>query len=246
MMMAARAEREKQAARKARREGRGDGDDHAGPAQPPAAGAGPRPASPNPGPAAAGGPGGAQRPQREPYTAQGEWDPSTARYGLTSPFMSEWKIPLTNIAADIPCYEPPYGRIAVIDLNTGKQLWSRAIGTMDEIGPFGIKTGLPFQVGTPIYGGTITTRGGVIFQVGTMDSTMRALNIRNGETLWEAELPGTSNGTPITYLSRKSGRQMVVVPVPNPGFIYPRDSGAEPEGDQGGYVIAYALPQSAP
>jgi glucose dehydrogenase len=74
-----------------------------------------------------------------------------------------------------------------------------------------------------------------------MDSTMRAVDVRTGKILWSAELPGTANGTPITYLSQKSGRQMVVVPVPNPGFIYPRDGAAEPTDSQGGYVIAYAL-----
>jgi membrane-bound PQQ-dependent dehydrogenase (glucose/quinate/shikimate family) len=247
MMRAMMAQRQEEEARKARRAGQ-DADDHAGPAAPGPAAPGPSGQAPRPGasgPAAGGqGASGGPRPQspgRKPYTAQGEWSPETARYGLTEPFISEWEIPFTGIKADIPCYEPPYGRLAVIDLNTGKQLWSRAIGTMDEIGPFGIKTGLPFQVGTPIYGGVMTTRGGVIFQVGSMDSTMRAVDVRTGKILWSAELPGTANGTPITYLSQKSGRQMVVVPVPNPGFIYPRDGAAEPTDSQGGYVIAYAL-----
>ncbi|MDZ4760436.1 MAG: PQQ-binding-like beta-propeller repeat protein [Alphaproteobacteria bacterium] len=183
-------------------------------------------------------------PQTKPYTAQGEWDPATARYGNTSPFMSTWTIPLTKIETGLPCFEPPYGKIAVIDLNTNKLLWSRNIGTIEEMGPFGIGTGLPINVGTPIYGGTMTTRGGLIFQVGTMDSTMRALDLRTGKTKWSVKTPGTANSTPITYVSNKDGRQYVVILVPNPGFVYPRAGAARPSDDQGGYVIGYALPEA--
>jgi quinoprotein glucose dehydrogenase len=200
------------------------GDDHAAPTPPPAA----APA----------------RPQRREYTAQGAWDPKTPRYGNTSPFMSTWKIPFTEIETGVPCFEPPYGKLAVIDLNTGKLAWSRAIGTAEQMGPFGVGLGLPLQVGTPIYGGTMTTRSGLIFQVGTMDSTMRAVDIRNGKIVWQTKLPGTANSTPITYIA-PNGKQYVVVSVPNPGFVYPRAADAEPTDDQGGWVIAYALPDGA-
>jgi membrane-bound PQQ-dependent dehydrogenase (glucose/quinate/shikimate family) len=190
-------------------------------------------------------PGASGRPERPAYTAQGEWDPKTPRYGMTSPFMSTWAIPFTKIETQIPCFEPPYGMLAVIDLNTNKELWRRPIGTIEEMGPFGIKTGLPLHVGTPIYGGTMTTRGGLIFQVGTMDSTIRAIDIRTGKILWKQKMPGTANATPITYISEKDGRQYVVINVPNPGFVYPRDGDSRPSDDQGGYVIAYALPEGS-
>lgn len=201
-------------------------DDHAGPAAPP----------PQQRP---------QQPQREPYTAQGEWAPNTPRLGLTSPFMSTWSIPFTKITTNLPCFEPPYGRLAVIDLNANKLLWSRPIGTMEEMGPFGLATGLPFNVGTPIYGGTMTTRSGLIFQVGTMDSRIRAVDIRNGKVVWTAKMPGTANSTPVTYISEKNGKQYLVVLVPNPGFRYPRMNDLEPIDDKGGFVIAYALPDGA-
>jgi quinoprotein glucose dehydrogenase len=218
-----------------------------------------RPPAPTPKPAPAGAtdehagapppaaPPQAARPQRKPYTDQGEWDPKTQRYGLTSPFMSTWALPIPFVQVDkkpvetgLPCFEPPYGRIAVIDLNTNKLLWSRSIGTIETMGPFGLGTGLPFNVGTPIYGGTMTTRSGLIFQVGTMDSRLRALDERTGKTKWSTKMPGTANSTPVTYISEKDGKQYIVVLVPNPGFVYPRGS-AEPTDDKGGYVIAYAL-----
>lgn len=204
-------------------------DEHAGPAEPAAAPQQQRP----------------QQPQRPPYTAQGEWAPGAPRLGLTSPFMSTWKIPFTEITTNLPCFEPPYGRLAVIDLNANKLLWSRPIGTMEEMGPFNIATGLPFNVGTPIYGGTMTTRAGLIFQVGTMDSRIRAVDIRTGKVKWTTKLPGTANSTPITYQAEKNGKQYLVVLVPNPGFRYPRMDDLELIDDQGGFVIAYALPDAA-
>ncbi len=188
---------------------------------------------------------GRQTPVATRDTGQGDWDPDAPRLGLTSPFMSDWRLPVLGLETSLPCFEPPYGRLAVIDLNTSKLLWSRPIGTMQEVGPFNWQWGLPFHVGTPIYGGTMTTRGGLIFQVGTMDSRIRAIDIRDGDIEWEAKLPGTANGTPITYLSAETGKQYVVISVPNPGFRYPRDGSARPSDDLGGYVIAYALPDEA-
>ncbi|MGD2131707.1 MAG: PQQ-binding-like beta-propeller repeat protein [Maricaulaceae bacterium] len=168
------------------------------------------------------------------YLAQGEWDPDTARYGLTARFMSDWRLPLLGIPSGLPCFEPPYGRLAVIDLNTNTLLWSRPIGNMRELGPFGIKPGLPFEVGTPVLGGTTTTRGGLIFQLGTIDSTFRAVDVETGRIKWSEHLPNTASSTPVTYAV--DGRQYVVVAVP-------QDPSVDPGDGQGGWVIAYALPE---
>ena len=81
--------------------------------------------------------------------------------GDTAPFMSTWRLPLPFIRdengqprlTDLPCFEPPFGQIGVIDLNTNKLLWKRGLGSMKESGPFGIQTGLPFMVGTPLQAG---------------------------------------------------------------------------------------------
>ena len=170
---------------------------------------------------------------------QGEWDPDAPRYAVTAPFVSTWKLPFTTLETGLPCTEPPYGKLAVIDLNTSKLLWSRPIGNMRYLGPFGIKSGLPITVGTTVYGGTIATRGGLIFQVGTMDATIRAIELRTGKTKWSALLPGTTSSTPITYLG-PDGRQYVAVVISNPGYVYPRVN-VPPTDDKGGWVIAYAL-----
>ena len=171
-------------------------------------------------------------------------------YGVPILFMSRFVYPIFG-NTQIPCFEPPWSQIAVIDLNTNELLWSRPVGSMKESGPFGWRTGLPFQVGAPIRAGTMTTRGGLTFLSSTMDSTVRAFNVRTGKVEWSADLPGNGQSTPMSYVSKTNGKQHVIVTVPNPGWRYPRDpvSGTYTDSKsvldgQGGYVIAYALEES--
>lgn len=163
-------------------------------------------------------------------------------YGIPMPFMS-------RLGTSVPCFEPPWSRIAVMDLNTKELLWSRPLGSMKESGPFGWRTGLPFNVGVAIQGSTITTRGGLTFVSSAMDSTVRAFDVRTGEIKWSAPLPGNGQATPMTYQSKESGKQYLIVTVPSPGWRYPRDpktgtyvDSQKENDDKGGYVIAYALP----
>ena len=192
-----------------------------------------------------GGPGGGRRggppdprfaPERVKYMA------------LPTPFISEWRLPLPflNVGTNLPCSEPPYGQIGVIDLNTNTLLWKRPFGSMKESGPFGIKSGLPFIVGTPLQAGSMTTRGGLIFHGGAMDSTLRAFDLRTGKVKWETQLPGNAHATPMSYMG-KDGKQYVVITVPNPSWRFPRTAAVQaqkPNDDLGGYVIAYALPDA--
>ncbi len=166
-------------------------------------------------------------------------------YGIPFPFMS-------RLGTQVPCFEPPWARIAVMDLNTRELLWSRPVGSMKESGPFGWRTGLPIEVGVAVRAGTLTTRGGLTFISSTMDSTVRAYDLRTGEIKWSQDLPGNSQSTPMSYRSEKTGKQYVIVTVPNPSWRYPRDPATGTYTDsqsvmdgQGGYVIAYALGEPA-
>jgi len=170
--------------------------------------------------------------------------------GDTRPFMSAWRLPLPffNAATELPCFEPPFAQIGAMDLNTGKLLWKRPVGSMKDVGPFGLPTGMPFLVGTPVQAGLMATRGGLTFHGAAMDSTFRAFDTRTGEVRWETQLPGSAQATPMSYLG-KNGKQYVVITVPNPGW--PNAStyagaGAmrKPIDDKGGWVIAYALPDA--
>ena len=155
---------------------------------------------------------------------------------------------MSRLGTHVPCFEPPWSRIAVMDLNTKELLWSRPLGSMKDAGPFGWRMGLPFNVGVAIRAGTLTTRGGLTFVSSTMDSTVRAFDLRSGEILWSQQLPGNGQSTPMTFLSKKTGRQQLIVTVPNPSWRYPRDPVTREYLDsqsvidgKGGYVIAYAL-----
>ena len=126
----------------------------------------------------------APMPEERPADPNDPYDHVRIKYyGLILPFMS-------RLGTQVPCFEPPWSEIAVIDLNTNKLLWKRPLGTMKEAGPFGIRSGLEIDIGTAVRAGTLTTRGGLTFVSSTMDSTVRAFDVRTGEEKWSASLPG--------------------------------------------------------
>lgn len=132
-----------------------------------------------------------------------------------------------------PCQEPPFGRLSVIDLTTGKLVWSQPFGTATRAGPLGIESRLPFRLGAPNLGGSIATAGGLVFIGASQDRTFRAIDIGDGRELWRAQLPAIGAATPMSYVSPKSGRQFVVIAAGgHPGLPGPKD----------GTVMAYALP----
>ncbi|MEH6556256.1 MAG: membrane-bound PQQ-dependent dehydrogenase, glucose/quinate/shikimate family [Oceanicoccus sp.] len=147
-----------------------------------------------------------------------------------------------------PCLRPPFGEMAVVDLATQKVLWRRPLGTSAEQGPLGIKSHLPLPMGMFYQAGSIVTGGGLIFTGGVLDSTFRAINVFNGEEVWTDALPASAQATPMSYVSPKTGRQYVLVVVPD-GVGTPlsgenakrKDTGVAET--QGGYVIAYRLPE---
>lgn len=111
----------------------------------------------------------------------------------------------------VPCQQPPHGLINAIDLTTGKMVWNRPLGTARDTGPMRMPSHLPLTIGTMTFGGTMSTDGGLVFAGGSMDHAFRAFDSETGEMLFEADLPGSAATRPMTYRSKKSGRQFVVV-----------------------------------
>lgn len=144
-------------------------------------------------------------------------------YAVTSkPFLS----PL-----GIPCNEPPFGRIASIDIPSGKIVWARTLGTTRDAGPLGIPSLLPLPTGMPNTGGPIATAGGLTFIGATQDRAIRAFESGSGRLLWTARLPAGGQATPMTYVSK--GRQYVVISA----------GGNQLLGSKvGDAVVAFALP----
>jgi quinate dehydrogenase (quinone) len=159
-------------------------------------------------------------------------------YAMTTrPFMS----PLF-----VPCQKPPYGTLGVVDLKTRTVVWNEPVGTTNESGPFGVGIKLSLPMGVPQTAGTIVTKGGLIFIGGTMDRYFRAFDLHTGEELWHDYLPATAQATPMSYLAPQSHRQVVVLTVPDSSrrFGIPQRPGSseEKEDEEGGHIVAYALP----
>ncbi len=133
----------------------------------------------------------------------------------------------------VPCQRPPWGMIAAVDLATRALLWSRPLGTGRDSGPFGIASHLPLPMGVPNMGGALTTGGGLTFIGASHDRYLRAIDTRTGRELWRARLPAGGQATPMTFWSRRSRRQFVVIAAGgHPGL-------GTKAGD---YILAYALP----
>ena len=144
----------------------------------------------------------------------------------TGPFLS----PL-----NIPCTEPPFGMIGVADLKTGKMKWQRPLGTSADSGPLQTRSYLPLPMGVINTGGTMTTKSGLIFIGATQERAFRAFDVNTGRLLWHVPLPAGGHAAPMSYISKKSGRQFIVIAA---GGNAPLSSGI------GDYLVAYALPKA--
>jgi len=145
--------------------------------------------------------------------------------------------------AGTPCQRPPYSLLTAIDLTTGKRAWSRPLGTARSIGPFGLESHLPFAIGTPSFGGAITTDSGLTFIAASLDHTIRAFDTKTGALLWTADLPGDGLTTPMTYLA-PNGRQFLIIGIGDVGKGMKSTSAAIQAKSAGGTIIAFALPDA--
>lgn len=144
-------------------------------------------------------------------------------YGMATEM---WVSPL-----GVPCVHPPFGTVTAIDMNTRQIAWQVPAGTAEQLGPLGMKLGLPMPMGLPTYAGTSVTAGGVVFFSGFQDYYIRGYDAENGKEIWKFALPVGSSATPMTYVSPKTGKQYVLVSV----------GGAPYSDDLGDYVMAFTL-----
>lgn len=103
-----------------------------------------------------------------------------------------------------PCWQPPWGRLTAINVNTGDIAWQIPFGTMDGAPP-GIKTGA-----SSLGGGPLTTAGGLIFIGAARDSMFRAFDTRTGQELWSMRTQEVAHANPISYMGR-DGKQYIAV-----------------------------------
>lgn len=122
-----------------------------------------------------------------------------------------------------PCQKPPWGELVAVDVAKGQIAWRRPLG---DTGHPALK-----DAGVVSAGGPFTTSSGLTFIGATKDKRIRAFETKSGRLLWEADLPGSNYGVPMTYSIGK--RQMVAV-VATGGF-----ASSPVTSDQ---LVVYALP----
>ncbi|MEM8528922.1 MAG: hypothetical protein AAGG68_30085 [Bacteroidota bacterium] len=91
-----------------------------------------------------------------------------------------------------------------MDMNSGKIQWKVPLGIYPEL----IEKGLP-PTGTENFGGSIVTKGGLLFIAATRDEKFRAFDIETGEMVWEYDLPFGGYATPSTY--ELDGKQYISI-----------------------------------
>jgi len=119
-----------------------------------------------------------------------------------------------------PCTPQPWGATVAMDLNAGKLLWEKPLGTLIA----------GEHTGTVGFGAPIVTAGGLLFTAASSEPLLRAIDKTTGEEVWAGKLPVPAQSTPMTYTLH--GRQFVVVDAGGHGGL------GTPLGDS---VVAFAL-----
>jgi membrane-bound PQQ-dependent dehydrogenase (glucose/quinate/shikimate family) len=129
----------------------------------------------------------------------------------------------------LPCQEPPWGRLIAVDLARGEIEWNVPLGVIDHL----LERGIDRATGAPNLGGSIVTAGGVVFVAGTNDRRFRAFDARTGEELWVTEMEASGHATPMTFMGTTTGKQYVVIAAGGGGAFSQRF---------GDTLVAFALP----
>ncbi len=126
----------------------------------------------------------------------------------------------------MPCWNGPYGTLSSYDMNTGKLLWREPFGQVQKWGFY-----MPESWGSVTIGAPVITKTGVIFIGASMDSRVRAIDLKTGKVLWTSLVDAPAVSEPAIYTYK--GKQYVLFTAGGNSILEPK------VGDQ---LIAFALP----
>jgi quinoprotein glucose dehydrogenase len=127
----------------------------------------------------------------------------------------------------VPCAPPPWGSLVALDIAEGSVRWRRPLGKIPGLAHIAGSE----EWGSIVFGGPLVTAGDLVFIGATQDDRFRAFDIETGELLWEHQLPGGGQASPMTY--RYKGRQYVVIVA----------GGRAGVGSPGDWIVAFAIRQ---
>ena len=109
----------------------------------------------------------------------------------------------------LPLMKPPYGRISAINLNTGEYEWvvPNGEGRRQAIIDMGIPD--PGPVGLTSFVTTLVTKSLLFVAITDGTPKLKALDKVTGETIYEVELPGIPQGSPMSYMI--DGKQYISI-----------------------------------
>jgi quinoprotein glucose dehydrogenase len=141
----------------------------------------------------------------------------TAVYGLTRPKPGETDIEIIGTGSvaptieGLPIVKPPWGRITAIDLNRGEIAWQIPNGdTPPSVKNHPLLKGVTIpKTGSPSRAGMVVTKTLLFAGEGYEGQPkFRAYDKKTGAIVWEADIPQSQTGLPMTYMHR--GKQYVV------------------------------------
>ena len=144
----------------------------------------------------------------------------TAVFGLTRPKPGETDIEVIGtgsvapLVEGLPIVKPPWGRITAIDLNRGDIAWQIPNGdTPPAVKNHPLLKGITLpRTGSPSRAGILVTKTLLFAGEGYEGQPkFRAYDKKTGAIVWEADIPQSQTGLPMTYLHK--GKQYIVFSV---------------------------------